>query len=208
VAMARRQWLDSRFYLQLHRFSSMVLLSALWMIVSLPVVTVFPATVAIFGVVREWNLDREPPLLSAFWRFFRENLRHALALEAICLVAVLGAVASLRIAAVLPSSATVAVQAVVFLAGSALVAGLVYAFPIMVSYRLPLSRLLSSSVLFALGRPMTTLGSLAVVGAAAVLSYAFPLAPLFVAGLVASTVYGWCSRAFTNVRVTETVVAA
>lgn len=199
MATQRQSWLDSRVYTQLSRFGSVVSLGVLWVVASLPVVTLFPATAAMFGVVREWSLDREPALAQAFWRLFRENLRQALAVEAIALAAITGGVGSMRIAELLPPPLGVATQAAALLAGTVLMAGLIFAFPIMVGYRMSLARLLRAAVLIALGRPLTTLACAGLLAGAFFVSYVFPLAPLLLGGLTAGAVYGWCSRAIDGV---------
>ncbi|WP_162606548.1 YesL family protein [Jiangella asiatica] len=199
MAAERRPWVDGRVYTQLVRFSGVVSLGVLWVVASLPVVTLFPATAAMFGVVREWSLEREPALVRTFWRLFRENLRQALALEAIALAAITGGVGSMRIAELLPPPLGAATQAAALLAGIVLVAGLIFAFPIMVGYRMALARLLRAAVLIALGRPVTTLACVGLLAGACLVSYVFPPAPLLLGGLTASAVYGWCSRAIDGV---------
>lgn len=199
MATQRRPWLDSRAYSQLSRFSGVMSLGVLWVIASLPLVTLFPATAAMFGVVREWSLDREPALVPAFWRLFRENLRQALALEAVAVAAVTGGLVSLRIAGMLPAPAAVAIQGVAVLAGIVLAAGLIFAFPLMVGYRMPLARLMRASVVLALGRPATTLGCAVLLAGAGVVGYVFPPALLLVGGLTASAVHTWCGRAIAGV---------
>jgi hypothetical protein len=37
------------------------LLNLLWIVFSLPVITVFPATVAMFGIMKEWTNGTAPP---------------------------------------------------------------------------------------------------------------------------------------------------
>ncbi|MDN4524138.1 YesL family protein [Fictibacillus fluitans] len=61
-----------------HDIVRLFLLNTLWLICSLPIVTVFPATAALFGVLRDWRLQKEPPLVSGFWSHFKENLKQSL----------------------------------------------------------------------------------------------------------------------------------
>lgn len=50
------------------------LLNLLWLLFSLPVITVFPATVAMFGIMKEWTNGSEPPVLSTFFTIFKKNV--------------------------------------------------------------------------------------------------------------------------------------
>lgn len=190
---------DSRIYAALERFTAVVALNLLWLVASLPVVTLFPATAAVFGVAREWSRGNEPRLLPAFVRLFRDNFKQALALQAVVSVVGLGLLADVYLSGELPPTVRVLSQAVVLLAGCLVLAALAYAFPLLVTYRMPFSRLLRSSLLLAVGRPATTLRCLGIGALAVLLAVAFPAAPLLLVSLVASATYRWCARVFDEV---------
>jgi uncharacterized membrane protein YesL len=190
---------DSRVYAALERFTAVVALNLLWLLASLPLVTLFPATAAMFGVVREWSRGNEPALLPTFVRCFRENVKQAWALQAVVSVIGLGLVADAYLARGLPPVPHAASQAVVLVTVILVVAGLVYAFPLLVTYRMRFGALLRASLLLAIGRPVTTLGCLAIGALGVGLTVAFPAAPLLVMSLVASATYRWCARVFDEV---------
>ncbi|UOK56143.1 YesL family protein [Bacillus sp. OVS6] len=48
------------------------LLNLLWIVFSLPIITVFPATVAMFGILKEWSNGSEQPVLSTFFSIFKK----------------------------------------------------------------------------------------------------------------------------------------
>jgi len=69
--------LDGRFYRWLEVFSNL-LLNLLWLLACLPIVTVYPATAAMFGVVRDWVSKKEDNgLLRTFLRHLKENLKQS-----------------------------------------------------------------------------------------------------------------------------------
>lgn len=208
MVRTRSPWLDGRLYTQLQRFSDVVALSALWLLASLPLVTALPASAAMFAVVRQWSLGNEPALWSAFWRHFRENWRAALALQAVWVMATIGFLADLQLSAGLPASVSAAIRVGVLLAAVLLASTTVYALALLVSYELPLRRLARYSVLFVVGRPGTTAKCLLLMGGLGALTYLFPLTPLLVAALAATTLYRWCARVFEQVARTGDVVAA
>lgn len=187
--------LDGRIYVALQRFSDSVLLSVVWVIACLPVVTAGPATAAMFAVVRGWEEGRDVSAVPAFARYFRENLRQGLitGLAGAAVAALL--LADLVIAGALapPIASTLGVLAAV--AGIVVVATSVYLFPLMVTYDLPLRRLVPSALMFAIGKPATTLAGLVVVAAACAVTYVFPLTPMLAGSLVAGAVYRRSMRA-------------
>ncbi len=65
------QLLDSRFYWWLNRLSSYLLLSGLWLIFSSLVITLFPATVAMFAVFRAWQDNPDDAFYISFFARFR-----------------------------------------------------------------------------------------------------------------------------------------
>lgn len=191
--------IDSRIYAALERFTSIVALNLLWLLASLPVVTLFPATAAMFGLAREWSRGNGPRLLPTFVRLFRENFKQALALQAVVAGIGLGLAADVYLARGLPPTVHALSQAMVLLVVGVVAAALAYAFPLLVSYRMPFRRLLRTSVLLAIGRPATTLRCLAIGVLAVLLTLAFPAGPLLFLALVVSAIYRWCARVFDEV---------
>ncbi|TDD72966.1 DUF624 domain-containing protein [Jiangella aurantiaca] len=207
AARTHSHWLDGRVYAQVKRFCDVIALGALWTVVSLPLVTLLPASAAVFGVARQWSLGRAPSIWSAFWRYFRENGRAAVALEAVWVVAAAGFVADLRLAAALPPSASVVLRVAVALTMVVAAAATVYALSLMVTYDMPLRRLARTSMIFVIGRPATTARCLLLLGAVAAVGSVFPLAPILAAGLLAAVLYRWCARVFEQVA-NQSVAAA
>ena len=63
--------LDSRLYRMANTATNYFLLSLLWLVISLPLVTIFPATVALFGVLRVWREEDREDILGPFFGTFR-----------------------------------------------------------------------------------------------------------------------------------------
>src|SRR5215203_5331174 len=66
--------LDTRIYRWLETATAFFLLNLLWLVACLPVVTIFPSTAAMFGVVRDWVRGKDGSLTRTFITRFRENL--------------------------------------------------------------------------------------------------------------------------------------
>lgn len=69
---------ESKWYRTLEVFTNILLVNTLWLIACIPIITVYPATAAMFGVVRGWVRQKEQPVLRAFLNSFRENFLQSL----------------------------------------------------------------------------------------------------------------------------------
>ena len=70
--------MTARIYRVLEVFTDLVYLNLLWMVACLPVVTVAPASAAMFGVVRGWMRGKDTPIAREFFSLFRENFGRSL----------------------------------------------------------------------------------------------------------------------------------
>lgn len=191
--------LESRLYVAAQRIARVVLVSVLWALVSVPLVTFGPATAALFAVVRRWRLGEDPALVPNFFRYFRENLRQGLASGLVLLATAALLLVNLVLTDALPPLAGSVFGLVAVVVGVAVLAGTTYHFPLMVTYDMPWWRLVRVAFIFAIGRPSATMLCLVLIGGTAALTYAVPVAPLLVSGLVASGVYRLSMRAVEKV---------
>jgi uncharacterized membrane protein YesL len=70
--------IDSRFYSWMESATNFFLLTLLWLVVSLPVVTIFPATTAMFGVFRAWEDNESTGIVGPFFAAFRMRFLQSL----------------------------------------------------------------------------------------------------------------------------------
>ncbi|HEY6737963.1 MAG TPA: DUF624 domain-containing protein [Actinopolymorphaceae bacterium] len=157
----------------------------LWLLASAPIVTLGPATAAMFGVFAAWEPGQEPPSVwSTYWEKFRGHFRQALGLGlGLTLVGALLAIdawygLSANDAPLRPLVLAAAIFGAVVLLGT-----LVFLFPVLVSYPAPWRRVVRNAALFSAGYVWTTLLGLftwAVVGLVVVWSPL--LLPFAVAG--------------------------
>jgi uncharacterized membrane protein YesL len=62
----------------INTLSNFFLLSLLWLLMCLPIVTIFPATASLFAVVRDWKTKSSTHLFSIFFRYFKENFKQSI----------------------------------------------------------------------------------------------------------------------------------
>jgi uncharacterized membrane protein YesL len=64
------------------------LLNLLFLISCIPIITIFPATAAAFGVARQWIKKKEPPIITTYIQLFKENFRQSMV--AGCFIVIFG----------------------------------------------------------------------------------------------------------------------
>src|SRR3954471_19403052 len=77
------KFFESALYQIINTISNFFLLNILWLLMCLPIVTIFPATAALFAVLREWQTKRSTQLFTLFFRYFKENLVQSVMLSII-----------------------------------------------------------------------------------------------------------------------------
>lgn len=70
--------LDSRLYRWAENATNFLLLTLLWLLVSIPVITFCPATTAMFGVFRAWEENEGAGIAGPFFAAFRERFLQSL----------------------------------------------------------------------------------------------------------------------------------
>ncbi|MDT8860755.1 DUF624 domain-containing protein [Alkalihalobacillus sp. MEB130] len=70
----------------LNKLTNIVLLNLLWLLFSIPVITIVPATVAMAGVVKAWQLEEEERVFRPFMHFFVKNFRRSFFIGAMWLM--------------------------------------------------------------------------------------------------------------------------
>src|SRR4051794_26334118 len=179
------RFLDSRFYRVVEAATNILLLGLLWLVVSLPLVTLFPATVALFGVLRAWDEQEGVGITGPFFATFREKFWQSLvvgcAWTAIGGVLVVDLLASRRVGGVLALPLLVATGLM------ALAYGLVsvYVFPVIARARTTPLGVIRNAGLLALSQPLLSLLAALALLAVVLIAYSTPFVLLFVGGFVA-----------------------
>ncbi|WP_180960468.1 YesL family protein [Neobacillus cucumis] len=68
---------DSRFYAVVDRLSNLFILNIFWVLSCLPIVTIVPATTAMFSVIRQWQLHQDTSVVRNYFRYFKENFKQS-----------------------------------------------------------------------------------------------------------------------------------
>ncbi len=186
--------LDSRFYWWANRLSSYVLLSGLWLLCSSLIVTLFPATTAMFAVFRAWEDNPDDafylPFLARFRQHFAEDFVLGLLWLVVAALIVLNALLLPQVPPALRAGAfaLLALGAVMYLVGS------VFIFPLRVSTALGPWASTRAAVILGMTQLGTTALCLGVLTLAGVAFWFFPPSLLVSAGVAGHLIFRLCQR--------------
>jgi len=154
---------DNRLWRVLDKVGSALILNLLWLLSCLPIVTVGPATAAMYETVRKFFLRGEGALVPTYLKAFRANLKQAIPLGLVAVV-ILGVV----IAGVMTgmSQGLLAVGAAVLVGGIFVVCVLFWCVPLAARFTNTAGAHLKNGVLLGLGNLGSTLLLLAALVAA------------------------------------------
>ena len=187
--------LRTRVYPVLEIGTNIVLLNLLWLAASLPLLTAYPATAALFGVVRHWVRQEDPGVIAPFFRHFRENLRQSLLLGPAWTF--LGVALALNLLAIRQLPTVLAVP-LLALAGTVTLVYLLtttYLFPVMVSFHATSVSVVRNALFLALGQPALSLLALGFLALVLLVTAVVPAALLCSGGLAAYGVSAIYQRA-------------
>lgn len=195
--------LDTRVYRWLEVATDFFLLNLVWLVACVPVVTIFPSTAAMFGVVRDWSREKEGGLLSAFASRFKENFAQSLLVGVLWTLFGVALVLDFFVAEVLASGPEVVMKSLLVLAAVLYAAASVFLFPVMVHYETTWKALVKNSLLLSIGRLPTTVACLLFVAVMAGITAALPFLILITGSVTAHVVYRLCDREFRKLDATS-----
>lgn len=69
---------DSKLYRIMEFIGNFCLLNILWIICSLPLITIFASTTAMYGVIRDWSKNDDPAIINTFFLNFKKYFMKSL----------------------------------------------------------------------------------------------------------------------------------
>ena len=191
--------LDTRVYRWLETATDFFLLNLIWLVACLPVVTIFPSTAAMFGVVRDWVREKESSLTRTFIARFWENLGQSLLVGTIWAVFGIALFLDFLVASQLSYWAELVLKSVLVLVSTVYAFGSVYLFPVMVHYDTDWKTVIKNSLLISVGRLPTTLGCLVFLVVMVGLTVVVPFLVVITGSITAYVLYRLCDRVFRNI---------
>jgi uncharacterized membrane protein YesL len=188
--------LDTKVYRWLEAATDFFLLNLMWLAACLPVVTIFPSTAAMFGVVRDRVRGREDGLARAFVTRFRENFWQSLLVGALWTVFGVALFLDFLVASQFSFVAEVVLKSLLILVSSLYAFCSVFLFPVMVNYRANWKTVIKNSLLLSIGRLPTTLMCLVFLAVMVGLTVVVPFLVIITGSVTAYVIYGLCDREF------------
>ena len=175
------------------------LLNLMWLVACLPVVTIFPSTAAMFGVVRDWVREKEGSLTHTFIARFRENFGQSLLVGTIWAVFGIALFLDFLVASQLSYWAEIVLKSVLVLVSTVYAIGTVYLFPVMVHYDTDWKTVIKNSLLISVGRLPTTLACLVFLVVMVGLTVVVPFLVVITGSITAYVLYRLCDRVFRQI---------
>ncbi|ULT57559.1 DUF624 domain-containing protein [Neobacillus drentensis] len=185
--------LNSRMLRGIERMVDLFLLNLIWLIVCIPVVTIFPATTAMYGVIRKWVIGKETDgVFRTFFGLFRECFFQSMGLSIPWFgLAYLIFLNYQLVHSNMLMMGILGVLALLFLSIT------VYLFPVMAHFETKWKHIIRNSLIMAISYPLTTVLLIGILLISLYLIYLIP-AMIFIVGSI--SVYGSytvCHRLFT-----------
>lgn len=172
------------------------LLNALWLVMCLPILTIFPATTAMFGVVREWQKHKDIRVISAYFRHFKGNFKQSFLLGILWLIFTLLLLGDFIITNQLNSNLKYVLFAFFFLLSIVYLFVSITIFPVIVHYRVSWKAGIKNAMLLSLGKLHFTLLSLVIIAVAVGIVFYFPAASMLVFSVASYLIYALVSKGF------------
>lgn len=194
---------DSPAMIFLSKMGTLIILNLLWLLFCIPIITIGPATVALYSAARRFSAEKEwPPLWKTFWGAFTANFRQAL-LVFLCLAPmvclsglyVFRAVVGVRSALWFEGLCWLAIMLTAFVCA--------YAFPLIAHFENTVGGTLKNAILLPVLSPLVTL-AMGLLNLLPVLLMVWNL-PLFVRCSIFWLAIGGALTAYINTKLLERV---
>ena len=180
--------IESKFWISMSKVWDTACMSLLWLLSSLPIVTIGASTAAFYHFTFQQISDREGPVWASYWRYFKLHFKKATVIWLIHLAGLL--LFALDFWAVrtvffdaghpMPGAIFLGVLQCLFLL---FLGCTLYIYPVLVQSDLPLKELIRTSLFLAVGKLPTTLGLIVLLVLAFFASWCFSLLFYFFVGV-------------------------
>jgi uncharacterized membrane protein YesL len=186
--------LNSRMLRNIERIVDLFLLNLIWLLLCLPVVTIFPATVAMYGVTRKWVMGKETDgVFRSFFLLFRECFFQSIGISLLWFVlAYLIFVNYHLVQSNLFMMAILGVLTLLFLSIT------VYLFPVMAHLETKWKHMIRNSLTMAISYPLSTLLLIGILIISAYLIYIMPVLIFIIGSISVYVSYMICHKLFTT----------
>ncbi|WP_445661424.1 YesL family protein [Bacillus sp. FSL K6-3431] len=197
--------LDSKFYSILESLSNFFLLNLIWILFSLPLITLFPATAAMFAVIRDWKLGKHTSIFIAFLTYFKSNFMISFISGLLFFLFVFIFYIDFTLMDQLGPTMSVLVLSLLFILSLITLSVSIYLFPVIVHFKLSFKNALKNSFLYAVMYFPTTIVSILLLISMALLIFLVPIFSLIAFSVTAYIIFLLCHRSFNKIEALRSV---
>jgi uncharacterized membrane protein YesL len=188
--------MDGKLYRTMEFIMNAFILNLLWLVICLPILTIFPATTAMFGVVREWQKQKDIRIISAFFRHLKGNFKQSFVLGILWIVFTFLLIGDFIITNQMQSNLKYVLFAFFFLLSIVYLFASITIFPVIVHYRVSWKDAIKNAMLLSIGNLHFMLLSLVMIASTVGLVFYFPAASMLVFSIAAYLIYALVSKGF------------
>ena len=172
------------------------LLNLFWIFFSLPIITIFPATAALFAMVKDFSIGKNTSLFSTYIKYFRAYFKQSfvfgLAFFAIATIIYI----DFMIIDELNTVMRVIVFSVLLLLGAILMFISTYLFPVIVHFQFTVKSTVKNALFYSIMYFPTTIISIFLLAAVGLIVFLMPILSLIAFSVTAYVIFLLCHRSF------------
>ncbi|MBS4205138.1 YesL family protein [Lederbergia citrea] len=191
--------IDSGFYRFLEKFTNFFLLNLLWFLMCIPIITIFPATAAMFGVVRQWVQKKDSGVFKSFFVYFKENFKQSFLLGLLWFVFALLFYFNINISLQMSGIAKIIMVSSLLFICLFFVMTTIYLFPVMVHYKMRWTLIIKNSFLFSISQLWVTIRCILILLLTVLISYVIPISSIILWSIGGYLTYALCDKSFKKI---------
>lgn len=177
--------MDNPVWQAMGRLADIMILSLLWLVCSIPIVTIGASTTALYYVTLKIAEKREGYIARGFFKSFKENFLQATAIWLIILAVSVITYIDIRFFGAQDSTIGTIATVFFYAVGIVLFVVNLYIYPILARFVNNIRRTFLNTALMAFGSPLCLLWSIAVVVLVVIVAYTVPAFMIFAPGAIA-----------------------
>lgn len=181
---------DNMFFRILDIFAHFVLLNTLWIILCIPIITIFPATTALYSVVRKWVTEgTDAGAIQLFFTSFKENFKKSFTIGLFWLIA--GFILYFDLSILLQIEFTGKLFVFILLVFSTILYVFIsiYVFFVLVQYELSIIHTIKNALILSVSRLLHSLLFLVIIAGALIVTYYFKVFIMIFGSMLAFVLY-------------------
>ena len=149
--------IDNRFFRYVAKLTDLVLLNILWVIFSIPIITMGAATSAVYYVTLKMVKDEEGYIIRSFWKGFKQNLKQGIIIEVILLISGIILLGDIRYFLVSKNIFSYLFISIFVIGLIIYTFTLIFVFPIIAKFNNTVSETLRNAVVISLNNPLVSI---------------------------------------------------